>query len=118
MKTCGGTGLSPVGMSSEKWGTPEAYLVGVAVLDVPLLVKIPRRCAWWRSCPACITDGLPCGAMPSLRVQRRIGKLLDQAEEAADRRDWSVVAELTRMVFNSSENMMPSHSKAWSTSRT
>jgi len=44
-------------------------------------------------------DGLPCCSMPSQRVQRRIGKLLDQAEEAADNRDWSVVAESARMVL-------------------
>ncbi len=31
--------------------------------------------------------------MPSERVQRRIDKLLDQAEEAADSRDWTAVIE-------------------------
>ncbi len=37
--------------------------------------------------------------MPSERVQRRIDKLLDQAEEAADARDWEVIAQSVRMVL-------------------
>ena len=37
--------------------------------------------------------------MTSERLQRRIDRLLDQAEEAADERDWSTVAESARMVL-------------------
>ncbi len=37
--------------------------------------------------------------MTSERVQRRIDRLLDQAEEAADRRDWPQVAESVQMVL-------------------
>ena len=36
--------------------------------------------------------------MPSERLQRRIDRLLDQAEEAGDRRDWSEVQVLAREV--------------------
>ncbi|MCH7734753.1 MAG: serine/threonine protein kinase, partial [Chloroflexi bacterium] len=37
--------------------------------------------------------------MPSERMQRRINRLLDQAEEAADARDWEVTAQSVRMVL-------------------
>ena len=37
--------------------------------------------------------------MPSERVQRRIDKLLDEAETAADANDWSLVDERARMVL-------------------
>ncbi|MBT6682151.1 MAG: hypothetical protein HOB07_08865, partial [Chloroflexi bacterium] len=38
--------------------------------------------------------------MTSERVQRRIERLLDQAEEAADHRDWGRVAESVQMVLS------------------
>ncbi|MCH7735755.1 MAG: serine/threonine protein kinase, partial [Chloroflexi bacterium] len=38
--------------------------------------------------------------MPSERVQRRIDRLLDQAEDAADNRDWTAVSESARMVLD------------------
>ena len=38
--------------------------------------------------------------MPSERVQRRIDELLDQADAAMAARDWSTVAESTRMVLS------------------
>ena len=38
-------------------------------------------------------------AMPSERTQRRIDRLLDQAEEAADREDWSSVQRLAEQVL-------------------
>ncbi len=38
--------------------------------------------------------------MPSDRIQRRIDRLLDQAEEAADQRDWRVVIECVRTVLS------------------
>jgi tetratricopeptide (TPR) repeat protein len=38
--------------------------------------------------------------MLTKRVQRRIDRLLDQAEEAADRRDWNVVQESAQMVLS------------------
>ena len=34
--------------------------------------------------------------MPTERIQRRIDRLLDQAEEAADKRDWTEVQQLAR----------------------
>lgn len=37
--------------------------------------------------------------MPSERIQRRINRLLDQAEEAADRRDWPEAAQLAASGF-------------------
>ncbi|MCH8222913.1 MAG: protein kinase [Chloroflexi bacterium] len=37
--------------------------------------------------------------MPSERVQRRIDRLLDQAEEAVDQRDWSAVHEIADAVL-------------------
>ena len=37
--------------------------------------------------------------MPSERIQRRIDRLLDQAEHAADSRDWNAVLESVRGVF-------------------
>ncbi|NQW16097.1 MAG: protein kinase [Chloroflexi bacterium] len=46
--------------------------------------------------------------MPSERVQRRIERLLDQAEEAVDERDWPVVDEIARSVLN----IAPSNSDA------
>ena len=39
------------------------------------------------------------GTMPSERVQRRIDRLLDQAEEAADRREWVEAVQLTTEVL-------------------
>src|SRR5689334_22784627 len=36
--------------------------------------------------------------MPSERIQRRIDRLLDEAEDAADRKDWSAAADLAREV--------------------
>ena len=38
--------------------------------------------------------------MPSERVQRRIDRLLDQAEDAADQRDWVAVLESVRAVLS------------------
>ncbi|MDP6823551.1 MAG: protein kinase [Dehalococcoidia bacterium] len=38
--------------------------------------------------------------MPSERVQRRIDRLLDDAEEAADRHDWDAVAEYARTALS------------------
>ena len=38
--------------------------------------------------------------MPSERLQRRLERLLDQAEEAADHRAWPVVAESVRMALS------------------
>ena len=37
--------------------------------------------------------------MPSERVQRRIDRLLDDAEEAADQHDWTALADLARRVL-------------------
>ena len=37
--------------------------------------------------------------MPSERVQRRIERLLDQAEEAVDNRDWAAVQEISEAVL-------------------
>jgi len=34
--------------------------------------------------------------MPSERIQRRIDRLLDEAEEAADAHDWQLVRELSQ----------------------
>ena len=45
--------------------------------------------------------------MPSERIQRRIDRLLDQAEEAADRRDWSEVRELAREALSRLEFPLP-----------
>ena len=40
--------------------------------------------------------GYPPGTMPSERLQRRIDRLLDQAESAADAEDWPRVRELSQ----------------------
>ena len=45
------------------------------------------------------TDGLSCRTMPSERVQRRIDRLLDQAESAADSADWNKVLEFVAGVL-------------------
>ena len=37
--------------------------------------------------------------MPSDRIQRRIERLLDEAEEAADQRNWEEVGRLSRQVL-------------------
>ena len=37
--------------------------------------------------------------MPSERIQRRIDGLLDEADVAADRKDWAAVVELARDVL-------------------
>ena len=41
--------------------------------------------------------------MPSERVQRRIDRLLDESEAAADSHDWSLVHERARMVLRLDE---------------
>ncbi|MCH8817886.1 MAG: protein kinase, partial [Chloroflexi bacterium] len=46
-------------------------------------------------CPACIIPPI----MTSERLQRRIDRLLDEAEEAADKRDWALVADSARRVL-------------------
>ena len=42
--------------------------------------------------------------MPSERVQRRIDSLLDEAEAAADKLDWGLVAECARKVLIADAN--------------
>ena len=43
-----------------------------------------------------LRNGVQFRAMPSERIQRRIDKFLDQAEEAADQKNWPEVRELAR----------------------
>ena len=38
--------------------------------------------------------------MATERIQRRIDRLLDQVEEAADRQDWEAVRRLAQQVFD------------------
>jgi len=47
--------------------------------------------------------------MPSERIQRRIDRLLDQAEEAADLRDWRVVIECVRTVLSIDDKNEDAH---------
>ncbi len=51
----------------------------------------------------------PVPTMPSERIQRRIDRLLDQAEEAADQRDWRVVIECVRTVLSIDDKNADAH---------
>lgn len=59
-------------------------------------LKPPRRS--WESSPGTSPDEYG-GRMPSDRVLRRVARVLDDAEAAADRDDWATVADLTRQAL-------------------
>ena len=45
--------------------------------------------------------------MTSQRIQRRIERMLDQAEEAVEARDWALVQELSRNVVGPQYSIGP-----------
>ena len=54
--------------------------------------------------------------MTSERVRRQIDRMLDDVEEAAERRDWPLVLERSRMIF--ADDPENEDASAFATSRT